>query len=222
MAIGPALTKLMHLKRVTQQQVADQVGVTRQSVSRWCKDLSDPTTEKLNELSQYFGVPINDFFLDADRVQTCVPAEEEPPADTIAIPEFEFRVAAGDNYENDWEELHSHHARWYSADFFRNRHLDPKRCIRCTVHGDSMVPTIQNGDKILFYLEQDFTLQRVRDGSIYVLSVNGALKVKRLSIQKDSLVVTSDNTEYPKEIYSGEELNDVRIYGRVIEVTRSL
>lgn len=221
MAIGSALKKLMAIHEITQKDLAEKIGITRQAVSRWCKDQSDPTTEKLAELAKFFNIPINDFF-DGSRIDTCVPDEENPPENTVAIPEFEFKVAAGDDYINDWEQIHNSTKRWYSIDFFRDRHLDPRNCIRCTAHGESMFPTICDGDKILFALDNELTVQRIHDGAIYVLSVDGALRVKRLSFQNGCLVITSDNPEYPKEIHKKEALNNIRIYGRVIEVTRSL
>ena len=44
---------------LTQQQFADELGVTRQAVSRWESDIAFPETDKLIKLSEMFGCSID-------------------------------------------------------------------------------------------------------------------------------------------------------------------
>lgn len=44
---------------LTQQQFADELGVTRQAVSRWESDIAFPETDKLVKLSEMFGCSID-------------------------------------------------------------------------------------------------------------------------------------------------------------------
>lgn len=60
----------------------------------------------------------------------------------------------------------------------------------------------------------------ILDGCIYVLSIEGTCKIKRLSRIKNGLSVMSDNSRYPTEIYLGDECESIRIFGRVLEVKR--
>ncbi|HYE28214.1 MAG TPA: S24 family peptidase [Allosphingosinicella sp.] len=63
------------------------------------------------------------------------------------------------------------------------------------VSGDSMSPTLSDGDEILVDREDD--ARRLRDG-IYVLRVEGTLVVKRLALAPDGrLSANSDNSAYP-------------------------
>ena len=224
MAIGSALVKLLEMNSISQRQLAMNLGVSRQAVSKWCNNQADPSSDKLNELAKYFKVSINDLFLEGKSLITLGQPKggEDPKAGAVAISECLFNLSKGDDLMKDWIAAPNAPTHWYSKEFFKSRNIDPDRCILCTVHGNSMEPTICNGDEILFYVEKDLTIQKIRDGGIYVFSFNGALKVKRLSLQNDGVVVSSDNPEYEKEFYGEDKLDKLRIYGRVIEITRSL
>lgn len=86
-----------------------------------------------------------------------------------------------------------------------------------------MEPTICDGDTFLFYEECDSRpgCVIIADGQIYAISVEGQLKVKRLSKTKDGIVVRSDNPDYQPEIYSGDDLSKLRIYGKIVEINRA-
>jgi phage repressor protein C with HTH and peptisase S24 domain len=81
------------------------------------------------------------------------------------------------------------------------------------VEGDSMAPTLNDGDDILVAMHGG-TGTRRRDG-IHVLRMDDALIVKRLAFRPDGrLSVTSDNALYPS--YPDVEPESVSIVGRVI------
>lgn len=86
-----------------------------------------------------------------------------------------------------------------------------------------MEPTICDGDTFLFYEECDSRpgCVIIADGQIYAISVEGQLKVKRLSKTKDGIVVRSDNPDYHPEVYSGNDLSKLRIYGKIVEINRA-
>lgn len=87
-----------------------------------------------------------------------------------------------------------------------------------TVSGDSMFPTLADGDQIVVDAADR---ARLRDG-IYVIRLDGALMVKRLAVNPATrmLSIISDNQTYPsyKDIHPG----DVEIVGRVVWVGRRL
>lgn len=62
MTTGEKIAMLRKGKGITQEQLAEILGVTRQSVSRWEMDLAFPETEKLIRLSKLFSCSI-DFLL---------------------------------------------------------------------------------------------------------------------------------------------------------------
>lgn len=81
------------------------------------------------------------------------------------------------------------------------------------VEGDSMAPTLGDGDDILVAMDESAGNRR-RDG-IYVLRMDDVLIVKRLAFRPDGrLSITSDNPLYPS--YPDVAPDEVAIVGRVI------
>ena len=56
MNFGEKLFKLRKEKGLSQEALADQLGTTRQAVSKWENNQGYPETEKILQLSQLFGV----------------------------------------------------------------------------------------------------------------------------------------------------------------------
>lgn len=86
------------------------------------------------------------------------------------------------------------------------------------VEGDSMLPTLADGDHILVDTDDR---ERLRDG-IYVLRTDDALLVKRLSVNPASrrLTIRSDNDAYPS--WDDCDPATVSVIGRVVWVGRRL
>ena len=59
MKFGENLQKLRKEKGISQEQLAEQLGVTRQSVSKWESGASYPEMDKIVMLCQYFHCDIN-------------------------------------------------------------------------------------------------------------------------------------------------------------------
>ena len=81
------------------------------------------------------------------------------------------------------------------------------------VHGDSMEPTLSNGDLILL----DTRHGKVMDNAVYALQHNGTLLVKRIQRRLDgSLVVKSDNPRYEPESLTRDAAESLGVVGRVV------
>ena len=59
MKFGERLARARKEKNITQEQLAELLGVSRQSVSRWESELAYPETEKLIELSRCLDTSID-------------------------------------------------------------------------------------------------------------------------------------------------------------------
>jgi phage repressor protein C with HTH and peptisase S24 domain len=88
-----------------------------------------------------------------------------------------------------------------------------------TVQGDSMIPTLSNGDDIL--VDEGDGADRLRDG-VYVLRVDESLMVKRLALSPAdrTLTIKSDNPAYPD--WAGCDPATITIIGRVVWAGRKL
>ena len=230
MKFSDKLNLLMAKKNMTQAQLANEIKVSKQAVQFWASGRSAPKGTNLAKLCQFFGVAPEWFENEAETqiIQAEVKQfvkEDTPPDGYVAIPEYELRFAAGpDSGEPTWEEVNDHDVAWYRADYLMSKGANPSRCKRAKVVGDSMSPELEDGDTVLF-LEEVSPMPacvNIRDGAIYLISTEGALRVKRLSKIKNGIRVISANPAYPVEDYLGEEADGLRIYGRVIEIIRSL
>jgi phage repressor protein C with HTH and peptisase S24 domain len=87
------------------------------------------------------------------------------------------------------------------------------------VEGDSMLPTLADGDEIL--VDRAGAMGARRDG-IYVLRFDGALMVKRLAFNpaRRTVTIRSDNEAYPS--WSDCDPAAVEVVGRAIWVGRRL
>jgi phage repressor protein C with HTH and peptisase S24 domain len=87
------------------------------------------------------------------------------------------------------------------------------------VEGDSMIPTLSDGDEIMVDLSA--ARRRLRDG-IHVLRRDDALLVKRVTLHpaRSTITISSDNPAYASWTDCG--LDDVEIIGRVVWASRRI
>lgn len=87
------------------------------------------------------------------------------------------------------------------------------------VQGDSMAPTLADGDDIL--VDRGDALERLRDG-IYVLRVDDALIVKRVAVNPATrrFVIRSDNPAYPE--WADCDPASIEVIGRAVWAGRRL
>jgi phage repressor protein C with HTH and peptisase S24 domain len=107
----------------------------------------------------------------------------------------------------------------FEARWLRQLTTSPKALSIIQVAGDSMSPTLTDGDDIL--VDRADGAERIRDG-IYVLRVEESLIVKRLAINPAlrSFTVRSDNPAYPDWLDIDPDAIDV--VGRVIWTGRRI
>ena len=58
--IGETIKRLRNQKGVTQEKLADSLGVTPQAVSKWESGTGLPAIDYLPDLSAYFGVSVDE------------------------------------------------------------------------------------------------------------------------------------------------------------------
>ena len=68
MTVGEKLSKLRKEYNYTQEQLADILGVSRQSISKWESDIAYPETDKLIELGKLFDCSM-DYLLKEDVIE---------------------------------------------------------------------------------------------------------------------------------------------------------
>ena len=79
MTTGEKIAGLRKENNYTQEQLADILGVSRQSVSKWESDAAYPETEKLVKMGRLFGCSM-DYLLNEECTEKNVKSEPQPPA----------------------------------------------------------------------------------------------------------------------------------------------
>jgi len=158
-------------------------------------------------LARYFGVP-----------EAWLGAEARPAARDsalVTVPVLDTAASAGPGAVG--EDRLSSAGMGFSEQWLRR--LRPRGggegLSVIAVHGDSMLPTLADGDEIL--VDRQDAGGALREG-VYVLRVGGALLVKRLAREGDGLAVRSDNPAAGSVDLAG----GVEIIGRVLWAGRKL
>ena len=166
-----------------------------------------PEAER-RKLARYFGIP---------ESMLGGPASDQS-AGLVAVTRNRASAAAGDGATSADEVARP----YFAFDSQWLRHLtgapaDALSMIR--VQGDSMAPTLNDGDDIL--LDTSVCGKPLRDG-IYVLRVEDSLLVKRLAVHPLGRTVTvqSDNPAYPD--WTDCALETIHCIGRVIWAGRKV
>ncbi len=69
MEIGNQIKQLRQRRGVTQEELAERLGVTAQAVSKWERGVATPDIAMLPEISAYFGVTIDELFAISDETR---------------------------------------------------------------------------------------------------------------------------------------------------------
>lgn len=84
--LGSKLSALRRARGLSQEQLAEAIGVSRQAVSKWELDAAAPEIDKIKALADFYGVT-TDYLLRADAEDPAAPAQpSDSPRQAIPIP----------------------------------------------------------------------------------------------------------------------------------------
>ncbi|KQM23163.1 hypothetical protein ASE73_02760 [Sphingomonas sp. Leaf24] len=135
-----------------------------------------------------------------------------PENPLIAIPRIDAAASAGPGGLVDDDRGDG--ALRIDGALLRQLRVRPDNASMITVAGDSMLPTLSDGDAILV----DRGDRRGVSGAIHVVRHDGVLLVKRLARTRDGVELVSDNPAYPPIVLTAPP----DIIGRVVWLSRSL
>ena len=160
-----------------------------------------PPRELLDRLATAYKVNLH-WFLTGD-------GQSGLETNTAVIELYYQEAAAGRGREvNDYPEK-----SYFNIPYSLIRPHNPLNLKAVYVSGDSMVgERINDGDMVIFDTKQ------TEGNGIYVVSVGNSLLVKRVDFDSsdNAIVLISANPAYQPRRYSREELNDIRVTGRVV------
>ncbi len=203
MNIGTLIKKLRTENGYSQEELGSMLGVQRAAVQKWeCGTVKNLKRETIKKLSEIFNVPpssfIDDEYLSYDNVISFPKMNRIPILGTIACG---TPILATENLEGETtipEDI--------KADF----------ALRC--NGDSMIDArIHNGD--IVYIRQQPT---VENGEIAAVLIDEEATLKRVYISDNTITLVACNSKYQPFVYTGEQLNEIRILGKAVGFTSTI
>ncbi|WP_188012762.1 XRE family transcriptional regulator [Photobacterium damselae] len=211
-ALG-GIVKTLRLKAgLSQQELAEHVGVTKSTISQWERSVFYPKHKYINQLAKFFGKSTNEILgIDKTKIEEDCSCESEHEYEEITkIPFYNsINAAAGNGYQNDDNNS-------YDYEFIRLKDLPYRKnydqfcCIN--VIGDSMEPVLKNGSLIVV----DSSQKDIVDGSMYVFVQDDFIRVKIFSYEKQQIKISSYNSRYKDEYYRFDEVSNLYIVGKVV------
>lgn len=206
------------LERLIKERREDYAGLSRligRNPAYIQQFIKRGTPKKLDEedrrtLARYFGV--DESWLGGAASST------QSTDDLVEVPVLDVRASAGPGALAELEAPRGRFAfdqRWLR----RLTGSKPDALSIITVVGDSMFPTLADGDEVI--VDRNDSVSRLRDG-IYVLRVDDTLMIKRLAMGPTGrrISVRSDNEAYPS--WEDYDLRRLEIVGRVLWYGRKL
>lgn len=193
----------------SQKELADYLGVNKNRITDWKSGRINSYTKYLPQIADFLGV----------SVDTLLGKDPPTPPDYTSLPGIFVpkmkkvpllgKTACGEpiyspNYDDGFALLPEE----FAADFA----LEAK--------GDSMINAhISDGD-IVYFVAQDM----VDNGQIAAVAIGEEVTLKKVYYYRESnkLVLQPENPNYEPLIYTGEELNSIRIIGRAVAHLRKL
>lgn len=178
------------------------------SVIRKDSRRSDPKFETAREICEALDL---EFYIGPRRERGTVEVAVIEGEEFATVPRFDARLAAGPGANNDTSaELG---AVAFRRDWLARHRIAPAQAMVMTVQGDSMTPTLADGDLVL--IDRRRTLPAGR--RIYALTgPDGDERIKRIERLPDALVLHSDNPAFPTEIIQPADAARIRILGEAI------
>lgn len=225
MSYSEKIKQFREAKGLTHEQFANAVGVSRGAVQQWERGITAPTRKNQPAVAAYMGITIAELMAETATVALTAPSayvsasggrvpeliDIEGNPDYPAIRRVNIKAQAGvTGYSVEYME-EERLPIFFRRDWYESRGYRPERMIAVRVAGDSMLPSLHDGDLIVVNTER----KEPKQGITFLVSHEGEVVVKRLVRDVGIWWLTSDNQDqrrYPRVQCNG----DTQIIGEVV------
>ncbi len=205
------------LAKGNKKQFAQLTGKSASHIYKICRGMSRPSMGYLQDLYAEFQIDLN-WLLTGERSDHATPTGRIENKDLVMTPMFDVQASAGLGQEVITEDVSDYFAfnkKWLSSQL---RVSGDNLALVC-VSGDSMLPTLNNGDDVLV----DMSQKMVHKEGVYLLHTPQGLVTKRLKQHADGLLnVISDNSDFESWDIYPKDLEHNTIIGKVVWCARSI
>ncbi|MGN0013906.1 MAG: helix-turn-helix transcriptional regulator [Candidatus Gastranaerophilaceae bacterium] len=191
-------------RKVTQAEIAQALQLDKSSVSLRIKRDTFLTNVHKQKIEDYFEIKIDDEAMSYDNNNSWITVKYY--TDVIASCGLGI-LEQSQNFE-----------RIKISKHLINNYDNNKEYSVITAKGNSMSGAIEDGDKILV---ESYNNEQIIDNQIYVFCYLEEFFIKRLYKNIDQIIIKSDNTEFPNRYIEGNDINNIRIIGRVVALIRN-
>jgi len=199
--------------RITsQKELASILEVDSSAISKAKKRNSVPRSW-FTKLAKKFN--LNPEWMETGTGKMHLNSQEQSETEFNVIPKVRARLSAGGGSfetESDIEGYYSFKKEWLL------KKGNPHKMVLMDIFGNSMEPELRDGDTVLI----DLSKNEILAGAMYAIGVDDTVRVKRVEKLPDKLVLISENNRYSPEYIQGDEINNIRILGKVIWICREI
>ncbi|APJ18517.1 S24 family peptidase [Acinetobacter baumannii] len=188
-------------------------GASKGTVTNWISGVNSPTGERLIKLAQALKTTSSWLLTGNSKPEftQIEPWDSNTPLDDdeIEIPFFkDFSFACGGGSIGEAIANETRKLRMSKATL-RNLSITKENAVAATASGDSMSPTIKDGDTI----HVDLGRKNIKDGKIFAICLGGLFYCKRLyNLPLGGVRIVSDNSvEFPEMHLSAQEIVDQQL-----------
>ena len=206
--------------KLTQKDIADQLGISYQAYSAWERGVKEPSKERVNRLEQLLEVP-KGYFTEIEIVRLYNTLSNKGKDQVVEYTRNLVQKEKTQQVVSVSENLYEYHvyekmSAGIGTSVYDNRNYDTvyfneelAHDFASWVSGDSMEPKYQNGSVALIR-ETGFDY----DGAVYAVVWNFQTFIKKVYREKEGLRLVSINKAY-KDIYIPYDENP-RIVGKIV------
>lgn len=205
--------------KLTQKEIAEQLGISFQAYSAWERGVKEPSEEKVTQLEEILKVP-KGYFTQIEIVRLYNSLSNKGKEKVVVyarnLAQEEAKKVTAISEKLYEYHVYEHMSAGIGASVYDDRNFDTvyfneelAHDFASWVSGDSMEPKYQNGSVALIR-ETGFDY----DGAVYAVVCNNQTYIKRVYREEDGLRLVSINPKY-KDIHISYE-EDPRIVGIIV------
>lgn len=206
--------------KMTQKDIADQLGISYQAYSAWERGVKEPSKEKVNRLEQLLKVP-KGYFTEIEIVRLYNTLSNKGKNQVVGYARDLVQKEKTQKVISISENLYEYHvyekmSAGIGASVYDDRDYDTvyfdeelAHDFASWVSGDSMEPKYRNGSVALIR-ETGFDY----DGAVYAVVCNNQTYIKRVYREENGLRLVSINPKYEDMFISYDD--DPRVVGIIV------
>lgn len=216
MTVGGRIQERLNLLGMSQAELARRVGLAQTTINNLIRGDSRSSAH-LHKIARVLQTSVDYLIGETDDAAGTAPP---PPTreqmaqlmDLVTVVSIDMTYGMGSTFALDHVEETAMH---FPRAFIESITLAPAHSLTWSRgRGDSMSPTIADGDLIL--IDRSQRIPREQD-AIWALTIGDMAMVKRLRVRGEKVTLLSDNERVPPDVAHPDEVN---VVGRVIFIGR--